>query len=542
MKRLLCRLTMLMVAATCAALVLASAGGAGHDTTNTFHLGSDNSHNSATHLDCSDSVPDIYFAGCLEIQTFASEPAIYGFGPAQGVVGVGATGVQGLSAIGDGVEGRTTSGATGAVGVRGRLAAANPGVGSAAVKGETASTAPNAVGPGVWGVHEESTGTSPGVLGTTVSTSAGAFAMRGVLQSANPGSSAAAVRGENQGTNGVGIGVWGSHASGGWGVLGESASDIGVYGRTGSTTHLGAGVFGEHTSANGASPGVYGRTVATAPQAAGVIGEVAQSSPGNFASGVRARNLGTTGEGTGLWASHEGAGFGVYSTSVGGTGVNGIHTSSSGTQAGVSGTSFSNAQLAAGVHGNATGNSALVAGVYGTAANGIGLLGVGGNIGLLAAHPAGGVAGLFLGDVHVQGTLSKSAGSFRIDHPLDPEHKYLQHSFVESPDMKNVYDGVILTDHRGFATVRLPRYFQSLNRDFRYQLTIVGDRGWRARVVREIAANRFTIQSDEPRVKVSWQVTGIRKDAYANAHRIQPEIRKPAIDESALLRRVLKRS
>jgi hypothetical protein len=76
--------------------------------------------------------------------------------------------------------------------------------------------------------------------------------------------------------------------------------------------------------------------------------------------------------------------------------------------------------------------------------------------------------------------------------------------------------------------VRLPRYFQALNRDFRYQLTIVGSRGWRARVVREIANNRFTIESDEPKVKVSWQVTGIRKDAYANAHRIQVEVRKPA--------------
>jgi hypothetical protein len=56
----------------------------------------------------------------------------------------------------------------------------------------------------------------------------------------------------------------------------------------------------------------------------------------------------------------------------------------------------------------------------------------------------------------VQGTLSKSAGAFRIDHPLEPETKYLQHSFVESPDMKNVYDGVVRTDRHGLATVRPP--------------------------------------------------------------------------------------
>ena len=107
--------------------------------------------------------------------------------------------------------------------------------------------------------------------------------------------------------------------------------------------------------------------------------------------------------------------------------------------------------------------------------------------------------------------------------------------------MKNVYDGVTTTDRRGFATVRLPRYFEALNRDFRYQLTIVGRSFARAIVWSEIAANRFTIKTDQPRVKVSWQVTGIRKDAYANAHRIQPEIDKPALDAAASLRRAFRR-
>ena len=92
--------------------------------------------------------------------------------------------------------------------------------------------------------------------------------------------------------------------------------------------------------------------------------------------------------------------------------------------------------------------------------------------------------------------------------------------------MKNVYDGNVVTNGKGFATVKLPAYFQALNKDFRYQLTIVGARGWRARVVKEIAHNRLTIESDEPRVKVSWQVTGIRHDAYANAHRIQTVVPK----------------
>ena len=130
----------------------------------------------------------------------------------------------------------------------------------------------------------------------------------------------------------------------------------------------------------------------------------------------------------------------------------------------------------------------------------------------------------------VTGTVTKSAGSFKIDHPLAPASKYLSHSFVESPDMMNVYNGNVTTDAKGFATVKLPRYFQALNRDFRYQLTVIGKPGQfvEAMVVKEIANNRFTIQSEKPGTKVSWQVTGIRKDRYANANRIQVEEEKPA--------------
>jgi hypothetical protein len=77
-------------------------------------------------------------------------------------------------------------------------------------------------------------------------------------------------------------------------------------------------------------------------------------------------------------------------------------------------------------------------------------------------------------NVSIGGSLSKGSGSFRIDHPLDPANKYLYHSFVESPDMMNVYNGNVVTDKNGRATVALPDYFEALNRDFRYQLTVVG--------------------------------------------------------------------
>lgn len=129
------------------------------------------------------------------------------------------------------------------------------------------------------------------------------------------------------------------------------------------------------------------------------------------------------------------------------------------------------------------------------------------------------------GNLHVYGNLSKSSGSFRIDHPQDPENKYLYHSFVESPDMKNVYDGVATCNSRGEVTVKLPGYFETLNRDFRYQLTCIG--GYSAVYVRkEVSGNEFEIAGGKPGLKVSWQVTGIRQDPWAEAHRIQVEVDK----------------
>jgi len=133
-----------------------------------------------------------------------------------------------------------------------------------------------------------------------------------------------------------------------------------------------------------------------------------------------------------------------------------------------------------------------------------------------------GYAGHFVGRVEVVGALSKSSGSFQIDHPLDPENKYLAHSFVESPDMMNVYNGNVVTDGGGEAVIELPNYFQALNRDFRYQLTTIRQPAM-AWVSQEIHQNRFSIKTDKPGVKVSWQVTGIRQDPWAETHRIEVE-------------------
>jgi len=146
----------------------------------------------------------------------------------------------------------------------------------------------------------------------------------------------------------------------------------------------------------------------------------------------------------------------------------------------------------------------------------------------------GGYAGWFDGDVYVNGVLSALNKQFKIDDPLDPAHKYLVHSSVESSDMLNLQrqhqDRRARLRH-GHDAALVP----GVEPQFRYQLTIVGTRGWNARVVKEIEHNRFTIQTDQPNVKVSWQVTGIRHDRYANAHRTQVVAPKTGADQGKYL-------
>jgi hypothetical protein len=143
------------------------------------------------------------------------------------------------------------------------------------------------------------------------------------------------------------------------------------------------------------------------------------------------------------------------------------------------------------------------------------------------AFAGSGYAGYFTGDVEITGTLNGSAPSVKIDDPLDPANKYLIHASVESSEMKNMYDGTVTTDSQGQATVQLPEWFEVLNTDFRYQLTVIGQFA-QAIVAREIENNRFEIRTSAPNVKVSWQVTGVRQDAYAKANPLVVEQEKEA--------------
>ena len=138
------------------------------------------------------------------------------------------------------------------------------------------------------------------------------------------------------------------------------------------------------------------------------------------------------------------------------------------------------------------------------------------------------------GDASILGALSKGSGSFVIDHPLDAANKLLYHSFVESPDVKNIYDGVAQLDEKGEAVIELPNYFLALNKDFRYLGTAIGEPMPDLHISKEIrrrwfglfGAIVFKINGGTPSGRVSWQVTGVRHDPYILANPIVPEIEK----------------
>jgi hypothetical protein len=209
---------------------------------------------------------------------------------------------------------------------------------------------------------------------------------------------------------------------------------------------------------------------------------------------------------------------------------------------GVSGESNSGS----GVAGRSQGST----GVLGGSHDGFGVVGVSGNSAVLYGESNNDYAAVLNGKVKITGNLEKAGGSFKIDHPLDPANKYLCHSFVESPDMKNVYDGVVVLDGKGEAQIELPDWFGILNKDFRYQLTAIGAPGPNLYIAEEISDattntkynkrssnknknknknnnSHFKIAGGASGMKVSWQVTGIRKNPWANANRIEVEKDKP---------------
>jgi hypothetical protein len=129
-------------------------------------------------------------------------------------------------------------------------------------------------------------------------------------------------------------------------------------------------------------------------------------------------------------------------------------------------------------------------------------------------------------NLDIRGSISKGSGTFVIDHPLRPRTHLLYHSFVESPEAKNIYDGVARLDENGEAIIKLPEYFQALNESFRYQFFPIGRPMPNLHIKAEIRENQFVITGGEPHGTISWQVSGVRRDPYIQANPIRVEVQK----------------
>ena len=321
-----------------------------------------------------------------------------------------------------------------------------------------------------------------------------------ILQLINDGGGNA-LYGSNTST---GIAVYGVGVSGA-GVHGDSSSDVGVVG----ISQVNDGVRGVSVSGHGTTG------FASANGMAGVYGV---NDNVNAAAGVFGRSVngwGTRGDsdnGDGVYgqtnATNRG---GVVGRADNGYGVSGY----SANRYGVWGRSNGIGGGTAGVYGLADSLSGI--GVFGEA-NGLGSSGV-------VGKSINGLAGTFIGNVGILGQLDASDKHFKIDHPVDPANQYLVHASVESAERMNIYDGIVILDALGEATVTMPDWFEALNRDFRYQLTSIN--GFApVYIAEEMSGNRFKIAGGQPGGKVSWQVSGTRHDPYAEAHPMQVEEEK----------------
>ncbi|CAG0995291.1 hypothetical protein PHYC_02524 [Phycisphaerales bacterium] len=343
-------------------------------------------------------------------------------------------------------------------------------------------------------------------------------------------SSGVGVQGNANNSNGSGIGVYGqTHAETGVGVRGHASMVANVVTYGGLFTTYGAsgrGVQGTVLNGNnaGTSYGVFGLNYN--PNGTGVYGQAAATS--GIAVGVRGQSdspSGIAGSFTGLgsdavFIQNTGAGRGMHVISPGDTAV---WAESTGGLAGVHGaTSNVNGFGVLGFNGGTTGNSFGVVGQTGSAAG----------WGVYAFGRSG----------------ASGVKTFRIDHPQDPENKYLLHYSTESPEVLNAYSGTTRLDEAGEAVVELPPYFAMINRDPRYTLTAVGApmpmlhvageideaaliAGARAAPGDALPTCAFRIAGGAPGARVSWEVKAVRNDQWVRRNGAPIEIEKQGIEK-----------
>lgn len=438
-----------------------------------------------------------------------------------------------------------------------------------AIMGVASSTTGN-----VWGVYGESrsvdgiavrgfansptgsttagsfTATSPTSTGVTAS--GGLYGIRG-FSSENGGRG---VEGVSNGSSGNGVfgRVWvnaiGSANYGGW-FENFSGSGGGLR-ATGNALYT---INADNTLTSGAAYGLFANVVSTSgtaiyASASATTGDTAAGSFINSSSAGRAVVARTTSVSGATYAGHftnnSTAGSAVYAAADNSTAIRGsalnygadltvdgsfgmgiLATASHATGTTYGGTFRSNSSSGTGVFGHANATTGTTYGLYGRSdsVSGTGVYGwasdvtVGSTIYGVYGRASAATLGFgvyALGDMGASGVKP-----FRIDHPLDPENKYLLHYAAESPFPQNFYNGNVRTDEQGFAWVELPDYFDQVNTNFKYVLTVIDNSEdfVMAKVTNEIQNNRFRIRTSKPNIKVSWRVDADRNDLRIRANR-----------------------
>lgn len=192
----------------------------------------------------------------------------------------------------------------------------------------------------------------------------------------------------------------------------------------------------------------------------------------------------------------------------------------------------------------ATGNNGIIGGTsvaggdgvvgIATAASGTGVYG----FASLATGINYGVAGSTNSGTNGYGVFSfgrtgaSGVKSFRIDHPQDPLNKYLLHYSAEGPQPLNIYQGHVTTDDNGYAWVQLPSYFEDINRDPEYVLTVTDDSDdfILSKVSKGVQNNRFQIRTSKGNIRVSWEVKAVRNDAWVQKYGAPVEMEKEGLE------------
>ena len=304
------------------------------------------------------------------------------------------------------------------------------------------------------------------------------------------------VRGQATGANGRG--VYGeATGTNGRGVYGEATgtNGRGVYGTTNQAT--GIGVQGENTSANGTA-GLFVNT-ATAGTGTGSGARIISRQRGGSALVANLRNDGSL------------SGTYFINTVIGAYHMGGL-SSGFDPPIGIAAEVASNDNYVRAIIGQHRNNDRNVNAfsVFGYMDRTGASIGTNWAVGVFGQNP---YAGTNDWAVYSNGWFGATSKAFLIDHPLDPENKYLLHATVEGPEPYNLYRGVVTTDASGRAVVHLPDYFEAANKEFSYYLQPIGTFA-QVIVEEEVRNNEFVIRTDKPNVKVSWMVVATRDDPY----------------------------